>query len=55
VTRRRLPKEDLPLVALAKRTWRDLVEVTQFVLHDPPLAIALLQIALAPTLLPGAG
>jgi MFS family permease len=51
VTRRRLPKEDLPLVALAKRTWRDLVEVTQFVLHDPPLAIALLQIALAPTLL----
>jgi hypothetical protein len=51
VTRRRLPKEDLPITALAKRTWHDLVEVTEFVLHDPPLAIALLQIALAPTLL----
>jgi MFS family permease len=51
ITRKRLPKEDLPLMALARRTWHDLVEVTQFVMHDPPLAIALLQIALAPTLL----
>jgi MFS family permease len=50
-TRRRLPKEDLPVAALARRTWRDLTEVTEFILHDPPLAIALLQIALAPTLL----
>ncbi len=51
VTRKRAPREDLPIMALARRTWRDLVEVTHFVLGDPPLAIALLQIALAPTLL----
>lgn len=51
IVRRRLPKEDLSYSDLAKRTWHDLKEVTEFVLHDPPLAIALLQIALAPTLL----
>ncbi|HEX6510257.1 MAG TPA: MFS transporter, partial [Chloroflexota bacterium] len=51
VTGKRLPKEGLPLRALARRTWADLVEVTEFIFHDPPLAVALLQIALAPTLL----
>lgn len=35
----------------AQRVWHDLAEAMHFILQDPPLAVALLQISLAPTLL----
>ncbi|GAC1399522.1 MAG: MFS transporter [Chloroflexota bacterium] len=50
-TRERIPTDSLSVSELARHVWKDLGEVTRFVFHDPPLAVALLQIALAPTLL----
>lgn len=43
--------EPLNLSELMGRVWTDLLEVVNFILQDPPLALALFQIALAPTLL----
>lgn len=51
ITGRIKAPEKLSLVALANRIWNDLHEGVQFIIHDPPLAVALFQIALAPTLL----
>jgi len=50
-TRQRVPREHLNTKEAARRVWHDLTEVVQFIFHDPPLAVALFQIALAPTLL----
>jgi MFS family permease len=36
---------------LAEHAWIDLKEVSRYIVDDPPLAVALFQIALAPTLL----
>ncbi|MGH2448900.1 MAG: hypothetical protein ACRDFS_09920, partial [Chloroflexota bacterium] len=41
----------LGAVEIGRRVIAELMEAFQFVVHDPPLAIALVQIALAPTLL----
>ena len=51
VTRQHKSSGEVSWGELAKRVWHDLVEVTDFIYRDPPLAVALLQIALAPTLL----
>jgi Na+/melibiose symporter-like transporter len=51
VTDRRLPSEAVSTRELARGVWKDLTEVFRFIMGDPPLAIALFQIALAPTLL----
>jgi MFS family permease len=49
---RRAPKTDMAsTMRVVQRVINDLKEVTRFILHDPPLATALFQIALAPTLL----
>jgi len=50
-TREHKASEEASLKEAAIRVWRDLAEVTRFIWKDPPLAVALLQIALAPTLL----
>jgi MFS family permease len=52
----RLPREstrtrDESLEQVAGEVWADLVEVVVYIWRDPPLAVALFQIALAPTLL----
>jgi MFS family permease len=51
VTDSRVPNDSGSLREMATKVWRDLVEVFRFIIGDPPLAIALFQIALAPTLL----
>ncbi len=51
ITDRRQPRGEFSIPAVTRRVVHDLREVGQFVLRDPPLAIALFQIALAPTLL----
>lgn len=51
VVDKRLPSAHLPAAEAAMRVWNDLKEVVQFILRDRALAIALLQISLAPTLL----
>jgi MFS family permease len=51
VTAERKADEGLSVAGLTRRVWRDLSEAMHFILQDPPLAVALLQIALAPTLL----
>lgn len=51
VERAAAPVETGRLKETTYQVWRDLVEVVEFIVHDPPLAVALLQIALAPTLL----
>ncbi|MGI8826130.1 MAG: MFS transporter [Chloroflexota bacterium] len=51
VTDRRKAASAGNLRRLVVRTWGDLAEATRFVVDDPPLAVALLQISLAPTLL----
>lgn len=50
-TRRHLPAQDLSLAQTARQVWRDLREAFRYIIDDPPLALALFQIALAPTLL----
>jgi MFS family permease len=50
-TRRHGGAGQLPVREIARRVMTDLGEVLEFIFKDPPLAIALLQIALAPTLL----
>jgi MFS family permease len=50
-TRRHGGAGELPPLEIARRVATDLREVVEFIFKDPPLAIALLQIALAPTLL----
>lgn len=50
-TMRRNPTGQLSIRELIHRVWCDLKEVTEFVYRDPKLAVALFQIALAPTLL----
>ncbi|MDQ2745509.1 MAG: MFS transporter [Chloroflexota bacterium] len=51
VTRKHEGAGGLSLGELARRIWGDLAEVARFIFKDPPLAVALFQIALAPTLL----
>ncbi|MBV9281002.1 MAG: MFS transporter [Chloroflexi bacterium] len=51
ITDQRKPGEAVPLRQAAINVWHDLIEAGEFILHDPPLAVALLQISLAPTLL----
>lgn len=51
ITDERQPIGDLRWKELAGRVWSDLTEVGHFILDDAQLAIALFQIALAPTLL----
>jgi MFS family permease len=51
ITNQRVSGEATSLKELAGHAWGDLREVSRFILDDPPLAIALFQIALAPTLL----
>jgi MFS family permease len=51
VAQQRVAKEQLGWRQLAQRVWHDLAEAGYFILRDPPLALALFQIALAPTLL----
>jgi MFS family permease len=51
VTAQRSRTEHLAIAKLAHRIWTDLAEAVNFIRQDPPLAVALLQIALAPTLL----
>jgi MFS family permease len=50
-TRRRAGDATVGVKDLMRRVWTDLREVVEFIVKDPPLAIALFQIALAPTLL----
>lgn len=50
-TRERAAGGGLSWREIGHRVWSDLSEVTRFIFRDPPLAVALLQIALAPTLL----
>jgi hypothetical protein len=50
-TTKSLPNETATVRELLQRVWNDLREVAHFIWGDPPLAIALFQIALAPTLL----
>ena len=51
VTSRRSRTEHLAIAKLTHRIWTDLAEAVNFIRQDRPLATALLQIALAPTLL----
>jgi MFS family permease len=51
VTRQHEPSGHASLRETFKEVGADLVEVTQYIWRDPPLAVALFQIALAPTLL----
>jgi MFS family permease len=51
ITQERKRVEELPMMDAARRVWHELMEAMRFILHDPPLALALFQIALAPTLL----
>jgi MFS family permease len=51
VTNQSVPGESASIRELIARVWQDLKEVGHFIWGDPPLAVALLQIALAPTLL----
>jgi MFS family permease len=51
VTNQWQPLQGVSIRDLARRVWHDLGEVVHFIFKDPPLAVALLQIALAPTLL----
>lgn len=51
VARQRVKGEGLRWRLLAQRVWHDLWEAGEFIARDPPLALALFQIALAPTLL----
>jgi MFS family permease len=51
VTKQRATGPALSFTDLLHRVARDLHEVVVFVFRDPPLAVALLQIAIAPTLL----
>ncbi|HLJ65764.1 MAG TPA: MFS transporter [Chloroflexota bacterium] len=51
VTRRHAPVGDVTMLELARHVWNDLREVMSYIIQDPPLAVALFQIALAPTLL----
>lgn len=51
ITDQRLTSGEASIRAAAVRVKNDLREVMSFILRDPPLAVALLQIALAPTLL----
>jgi MFS family permease len=50
-TRRHAGAGQLPVREIVGRVATDLREVVEFIVKDPPLAVALLQIALAPTLL----
>lgn len=50
-TRLRRPGENERAVEVARRVWEDLAEALHYIVSDPPLAVALFQIALAPTLL----
>jgi MFS family permease len=51
VTDRRAPTDSRSIRETAVGVWRDLTEVFRYIIGDPPLMIALFQIALAPTLL----
>lgn len=51
ITAQRKATEELSVAKLARRVMTDLDEALHFIFRDPPLAFALLQIALAPTLL----
>lgn len=51
ITRERKPVKELPLTDAARLVWHELMEAMRFIVRDPPLALALFQIALAPTLL----
>lgn len=51
VTREHQSLGDMSLSETSRRVWRDLSEAMRFIIADPPLAVALFQIALAPTLL----
>lgn len=51
ITRRHGGADSLKLSEILKRVYADLREVVEFIVKDPPLALALFQIALAPTLL----
>jgi MFS family permease len=51
VTDEHTPFGGVTLGEMAQRVRHDLAEVTRFIIDDPPLAVALFQIALAPTLL----
>lgn len=45
------PGAELSALRLMERVWHDIREAIHFIVDDPPLAVALFQIALAPTLL----
>lgn len=51
ITAQSTPGPPIKLGEMTERIWDDLVEATHFIFQDAPLAVALLQLALAPTLL----
>lgn len=51
LTNQSVAGESASIRELVARVWQDLKEVGRFIWDDPPLAVALFQIALAPTLL----